>query len=576
MINPKSEKFEELRMLICELVDDAITPESMATLNQILANDPDAVNYYIDFLDIQVLIKSNMSNIEADVSTPLYADDIQELTELWRQLAKEELAAPEVEDPQKQPQRELIREVIYPPRQKRKVSKLSIAFLAMNIAAILFFFLFLRFASPEGGIEVATLNAVAGAQWSDSADFLKSGDRIRASEVLSLADGLVGIKTDNDVDLIIEGPAEFDFTKEGDLRLGWGKVYAVVSAQGIGFTVTTSTSKIIDLGTEFGVQADRVGSTEAHVYKGQVTLVAGGPSIKKLKSAVTEGQARLINADGAVSPTPVNDHLFVRKEEFLVNVRASQGSGYDRWLAYSYKLRRNPDLVAYYTFEQDASQPDILANKAIATEGRLDGELYSALDGPLPTWTTGRWLQKTALHFNRKDRQVVVVSSDPVVHITGPITIAAWVRCSEPRDGGHIVSCRLPNGDGNYQLGYKSPREEDAWTGKIQFGRIKYVPTESLTDRIFSKQIFAASPQWRFVGVTHDNQTVKMYVDGRYIETHEFVFQPEPLEADLVIGADRIEGDPSRFKGDMDELMIFNRVLDAGEIGEIYQAGRPE
>lgn len=575
MMDPERTTYKELKMLICELVDDAITPESMATLNQILANDPDAVNYYIDFLDIQVLIKSNMSNIEADVSTPLYADDIQELTELWRQLAKEELAAPEVEDPQKQPQRELIREVIYPPRQKRKVSKLNIAFLAMNIAAVLFFFLFLRFASAEDGIEVATLNAAAGAQWSDSADFLKSGDRVRASEVFSLADGLVGIKTDNDVDLIIEGPAEFDFTNEGDLRLGWGKVYAVVPVQGIGFTVTTPTSKIIDLGTEFGVRAARVGSTETHVYKGQVTLLAGGPSLKKLKSAVTEGQARLINTDGTVSSTLVNDHLFVRKEEFLVNVRASQGSGYDRWLAYSYKLRRNPDLVAYYTFEQDASQPDILANKAIATEGRLDGELYSALDGPLPTWTTGRWPQKTALHFNRKDRQVVVVSSAPELHINGPITIAAWVRCSEPRDGGHIVSCRLPNSHGNYQFGYKSPRDVDEWTEKIQFARIKYPLTEPLTDRIFSNQTFDISPQWRFVAVTHDNQIVRMYVDGRHIETHDFVFQQQTLEAELVIGADRVEGDPTRFKGDMDELMIFNRVLDPDDIHEIYQAGRP-
>ncbi len=575
MMGPKSSKFEELRILICELVDDVITPERRAKLNQILANDPDAVNHYIDFLDIQVLIKSNMTNIEADVSTPLYADDIQELTELWRQLAKEEIAAPEVEDPQKQPRRELIREVIYPPRQKRKVSKLSIAFLAMNAAAILFFFLFLRFTPLEGGIEVATLSAAADARWLDPVDFLKSGDRIRASEVFSLSGGLVRIKTDNDVDLIIEGPAEFDFTKEGDLRLGWGKMYAVVPAQGIGFTVTTPTSKIIDLGTEFGVQAARSGSTETHVYQGQVTLLAGGPSLNKLKSAVTEGQARLINRDGTVNPMPVNDHLFVRKDEFMVNVRASLGSDYDRWLAYSYKLRRNPNLVAYYTFEQDKSQPDVLKNKAIATEGRLDGTLHSATGGPLPAWTDGRWPQKTALNFNRSDRQIVLVPSDPLLHITGPITIAVWVRCSTPTEGGHIVSCRLPNDHGNYQLGYKSPREEDLWTGKIQFGRIKYPLTEPLTDRVFSKQMFHISPQWRFIAVTHDNQTVKMYVDGRHIETHDFVFQQRPYEADLVIGADQVEGDPTRFKGDMDELMIFNRVLEADEINEIYREGQP-
>ena len=96
MMEPKDAKFEEMRILICELVDGTITPDRRIKLNQILANDPEAVNHYIDFLDIQVLIKSNMSNIEKDFSAPLCSDELQELAELWRQLAKEERSAPEV------------------------------------------------------------------------------------------------------------------------------------------------------------------------------------------------------------------------------------------------------------------------------------------------------------------------------------------------------------------------------------------------------------------------------------------------------------------------------------------------
>ena len=569
-MNPSEQK--QLYDLITLSIDGNITPAQFSELKQMLRSSQEAVRYYVAYMSILGDIRSSNYLPEKDDLLDQSFDQ-----ELWNELAAYEKTAPEIEIPVEKTSLEVIQKVVYPPREKRKISKINVFTLIVSAAAMLFIILFIKYAPENKSVyEVATLNAAVGARWSDSDNLLKSGDRICAGETFFLDEGLLEIVTDNGVDLILEGPAEFDFKKEGDLSLERGKVYAIVPTQGIGFTVNTPTSKIIDLGTEFGVEANTLGSTETHVYKGKVTLMASNSSFKKSASAVTEGQARLIKPDGTIQIAPVDNHLFVQKEEFMVNIRASQGSGYDRWLAYSYKLRRNPDLVAYYTFEKDESQPDVLENKAIVTEGRLNGELYSALGGPLPSWTKGRWPQKSALHFNRSDRQVVVVPSDKIVQINGPITLAAWVRCSEPKEGGHIVSCRQPNDRGNYQFGYKSPRPEDEWTGKLQFARVGDSSSGKLVkDRVFSEQTFDISPQWRFVAVTHDDKTVKFYVDGRYIESHDFDFQQAPVNAELVIGADRVEGDPTRFKGDMDELMIFNRVLNTDEIGEIYQSGQP-
>jgi len=233
--------------------------------------------------------------------------------------------------------------------------------------------------------------------------------------------------------------------------------------------------------------------------------------------------------------------------------------------------------VAYYTFEKNEKRPDLLENKAASTQGKLDGNLQSAINAELPTWTTGRWPNKTALHLDRLNRQVVVVPRDPALHINGPVTIAAWVRCSRPEDGGHIVACREPDGQANYQLGYKAHDIESGWQGKILFGRMSGGANDERLEktRIFGDKVCRESPEWRFIAATHNNQEAVFYVDGRYSETHDLNFQQEPVNADLIIGADNVLQDGSRFTGEIGELMIFNRVLSEQELSEIYKNGKP-
>jgi hypothetical protein len=320
-MDPKDAKFEEMRLLICELVDGAITPDRMARLNQILANNPEAVNHYIDFLDIQVLIQSNMSNMQSDVSAPVYSDESRKLSELWRQLAEEEKTAPEIEIPKEQPRQTLIQKVVYPPRQKRKATKLSIAFLTMNAAAILFFFLFLKFAPHWGGVKVATVTDSLNARWANANGQMENGTSLQTgNKSLWLHEGYAELLFENQTKVTIEGPAEFQILTEDQIKLSYGSLYVMVPREAIGFTIKTPFSQIIDLGTEFGVRADLQGDTSLHVTKGKTVLIAGEKSTKKTVE-VTEGAAKKVSGQSqAISDISYNDRLFAREINSAANV----------------------------------------------------------------------------------------------------------------------------------------------------------------------------------------------------------------------------------------------------------------
>ena len=76
--------------------------------------------------------------------------------------------------------------------------------------------------------------------------------------------------------------------------MNYGKLFAKVSEQGLGFTVVTPNSKIVDLGTEFGVLSHINGDTEVHVYKGTANLFAGSKRANKTSQLITSGLAKKI------------------------------------------------------------------------------------------------------------------------------------------------------------------------------------------------------------------------------------------------------------------------------------------
>ena len=563
----------ETSNLVTMALEKNISSEDFDRLQCLIKTEPEALEIYLELISVY-------SNL--DVVKELDVDSRRDrYNDILSAFAEDAKTAPTVSIQKEKPEQPIQR-VEPVMAAKEKVSRRSVFTLMFSAAAMIMLVLLVRFLPNRTGMEVASIVDQVDSVWGNPDSDYEQGSRLWTNdELMNLKKGLVNIEYDEGVDVVVEGPAVFQIKRSG-LYLAYGRLFCHVSESGYGFRVETPSSEFVDLGTEFGVKTYFDDVSELHVFKGKLQLFAnqseGNVSQDQI---VVENNAMYVDADSSdVRSIPVQKGGFVGKEEFDCIVGSREGDPYSKWLAYSYKLRRDPSLVAYYTFDRDIEHPRKLENKSYRTDGRLNGKLYSAINGELPQWTKGRWSQKTSLNFDRNERQVVIVEQDPELDINGPISIGAWVRCDDPNDGGHILTCRVPGrGAANYQFGYKSPDMPTCkWSGKMQFGRMRFHEAEDLdeSDRIYTNQGFSESSEWKFVVVAHDGQKASFYVDGELVEEVAFAYLQEPVKANLVIGADDVEGDPLRFTGEMGELMIFDRILEAKEISEMYKVGRPQ
>lgn len=317
MLTPRQK--QELYILLNALCEDTITDEEFVRLNDWVKSNPEVCRLYVKFTavwsDLQFFQASLYSggqpggdSIQKILSNPDCCTD----SAIWKALADAENKAPAVKVQPAEAPKVLIEKV---QRQKidRPIRKSSILSLFAAAAAVLLFFVFARYAPIPSYPEVATLADSISAKWSDAAGDMEKGQRLRAGEgPLRLAEGLATLQFDNNTQVVIEAPAEFQILTEETIRLRYGKLCATVPQEAIGFTVNTQTARVIDLGTVFGVQADISGDTSLHVLQGKTTLIAGN-KLNKTSVQVDKNSAKKVAGDTqAVQDIPCNDHLFVR------------------------------------------------------------------------------------------------------------------------------------------------------------------------------------------------------------------------------------------------------------------------
>lgn len=301
---------EELKVLIESAMEGSLTAEQEDRLNQMLEEDPSLRRLYCEYIQLSVLLEQVAVEIPA---VHLWESEAVLDEGLWGKLALEEQRAPKVERfvPPKEPEKEE-----HPPAVKTvrpPVSKLSIVSLLLSSAALIFVVVYAHFVSLKRGIDVATLTDSSEAVWADPTLSLPKLSRLSTHQRLILSTGLVSVKTDQGALLTFEGPAEFELKTGQELLLHYGRLYARISPEGVGFTVQTPSAKIIDMGTEFGVQADVNGSSELHVLKGAVHLLAG-PKDKPIASLVVqENKAVRYNTNTfELTEIQVEQYKFVR------------------------------------------------------------------------------------------------------------------------------------------------------------------------------------------------------------------------------------------------------------------------
>ncbi|MBC8378849.1 MAG: hypothetical protein H8E62_06730 [Planctomycetes bacterium] len=291
--------------------DNEMSDTEFDKIKALLKKNEVARDYYYHIVNLEVLLRDSEGLGEGFEELPGSSD-----MDFWHAMAQHEKTAPVMEVSEEKPQREreLIQHLVYPPKKKYVISRSSVFWLAMSAAAMLFFFLFLRFVPPKQyRVEVATLVDQMNVQWAQPEATLETGSRLWTNEApLYLQKGIVKVQFDEGVEVLLEGPAAFEIDRKG-LFLEYGHLYCRVSEIGLGFTVRTPTSEFIDMGTEFGVHADINGSSELHVTKGKVQLFAGKKGIPKTAKMVSGNKAVRYNANtGRTREIPIQTEAFAR------------------------------------------------------------------------------------------------------------------------------------------------------------------------------------------------------------------------------------------------------------------------
>jgi hypothetical protein len=417
----------------------------------------------------------------------------------------------------------------------------------------------------------AKIVASVAATWGDPALKLLPNDLVPTGPV-ELTAGWARIEFPNGTSVVIEAPAKFEVSLDGQVLLTTGRIAAEVPPAGHGFTVVAPLCRVVDRGTDFGMFVDSAGRNELSVYKGSVDFNHG----TAVPVTVREGSGRRIDsATAAVVETRTEPAAYVRKDQFDRWAAAAkspdQVSPTERWRNYTEQLSRDPSLKLLYTFDGRPTDGNVLHNRAASTAGNFDL-------GPSdhdPNWTDGRLPGLAALDFHPDQAQRLLLPTYPVSQ-TGSMTVATWVYARTAAPWAGIVKNWGDSKCGELHLGLTGSSEdlEIELDGATPGGPVcregdgKTFPTG----------------RWVLVAFVTDGKKVDLYRDGQLVATapsRPLPSNPEikSLAFGFKTGDDGVSPLANAAVGYWDGMIgdfaMFDRALSPAEMSRMYDAGKP-
>lgn len=123
----------------------------------------------------------------------------------------------------------------------------------------------------SGHVFVAVLSSSQDAVWVSENSGGHLGARLAPGQRVALKAGLAEITFRKGAKVLVQGPAEFIVENDNGGQLLSGKIVAKVPASAVGFTATTPSARVVDLGTEFGLEVRSASVAELLVFEGAVS-----------------------------------------------------------------------------------------------------------------------------------------------------------------------------------------------------------------------------------------------------------------------------------------------------------------
>jgi hypothetical protein len=298
---------KELFDLFAALREGAISPDQFKRLDVWLIESREVRLAYLDYFKMCGCLRAfqlaahhtasdaipSVFKPDIDMSVP---HDISD-SALWKKMAEAELTADAVEFRHESKEPETSTAIGISVRTPR-INKTSLITFLTATAALVLMILYV-YLNPRVTVEVATLVDSIDTKWSEVPFDTSPGSRFATNKgPIRLDRGVARFAYDQGVEVLVEGPAQFQMTTPTEIVLSRGKLYAHVTETGAGFSVKTQNSKIIDLGTEFGVYSDDKGDTQLHVFRGKTKLIAGSNKQVDAVEDVFGGYAKEVSNTG--------------------------------------------------------------------------------------------------------------------------------------------------------------------------------------------------------------------------------------------------------------------------------------
>lgn len=244
--NPKSAERLRLATSVERLVDDWDDDDAKQKLAETLRQKPELLSSYVD----QMAVHNDLMWFSAEY----LSDDVCEL-----------------------PEKSRVRNY----RQPALAGGLAVLAASLLIGASLMWW-----NSLDRNTPVATVVNVTGLSTNSE---LSPGDRILPGP-LQVEQGTVELLFESGAMVRCECPLKMDIESPMKIHLDRGRLTATVNAEASGFSVTTAHLGVVDLGTEFGVNANADFGTDVFVFSGEVLLEAGKQGTA-VPESLTEGRA---------------------------------------------------------------------------------------------------------------------------------------------------------------------------------------------------------------------------------------------------------------------------------------------
>lgn len=340
---------EELARLLSLAVDSRLDELDSDSLHDLL-DSPEGGEIYLRFIDLHFRLIEQNSPVRDFSAEELRAVSL--VDDRFKTLDHSDV----------QPLNALVtdRQSRSDPRSFHRLRWLS---LAGGLAASILFFIFFGSvfdlgqsadqyeSSTAARTEVVSPNADSTARiirkidcdWSADRWGISNSESLQIGQWINLTSGLLVLELPSGTQVTLQGPVSASLDTENSIRLAYGGLTAKVPETGRGFTVETTSGRIVDLGTEFGVLAKPDGSLETHVFKGEVIshLDLAGPDVSVSKVSLTEGQSQIISSNGKISSSDADPGKFLQLgfgSEFTRSDSPPVERGISLWLSASGRI----------------------------------------------------------------------------------------------------------------------------------------------------------------------------------------------------------------------------------------------